>query len=91
MPIGKIISLVAERGFGFIRPEDGSDDLFFHQADVGEAFASLQSGQCVRYVADKEAAKPRARVVQPAEHAFEEVEKVPHRHPRARKKKPTWR
>ena len=48
MPKGTI-ARVMDRGFGFIKTEDGSD-IFFHSNDLeGVEFNSLQSGQEVEY------------------------------------------
>ena len=50
MARGTIKSLQYDRGFGFITPDDGSADLFFHMTTVvGTAFAQLQRGQRVEY------------------------------------------
>lgn len=38
------------KGFGFITPEDGSDDLFAHFSAIqGDGFKSLQEGQRVSF------------------------------------------
>ena len=48
MPKGTI-ARVMDRGFGFIKTEEGSD-IFFHSNDLeGVEFNSLQSGQEVEY------------------------------------------
>lgn len=58
---GKIKSL-KDKGFGFIEPEGGGNDIFFHASDVTNAqFSDLQVGQAVSY--DKgsgKEGKPRA-------------------------------
>ncbi len=48
MPQGTIKKLVADRGFGFIKGEQG--DLFFHRSEVqGVEFEELHEGQKVEY------------------------------------------
>ncbi len=48
MPQGTIKKLVADRGFGFIKGEQG--ELFFHRSEVqGVAFEELHEGQKVEY------------------------------------------
>ncbi len=40
----------AEKGYGFIIPEDGSKDLFVHHTGiVGEGFKTLDEGDKVSY------------------------------------------
>ena len=40
-----------EKGFGFITPEDGSKDVFFHANDMGGGaqFKDLQEGDAVTF------------------------------------------
>ena len=41
-----------EKGYGFIRPNDGSEDLFVHHSGIaGEGFKSLDEGAKVSYEA----------------------------------------
>lgn len=48
MPQGTIKKLVADRGFGFIKGDQG--ELFFHHSEVqGTAFEDLHEGQKVEY------------------------------------------
>jgi CspA family cold shock protein len=50
---GQIKRLVRDRGFGFIRPEGASEDIFFHSSAVqGTMFDELNEGQAVEF--DKE-------------------------------------
>ena len=55
-----------EKGYGFITPEDGSDDLFVHHSNIlGEGFKSLSEGQSVNYEAGQGRKGPEATSVQP--------------------------
>jgi cold shock protein len=39
-----------EKGYGFIRPEDGGEDIFVHYTGIkGEGFRSLKEGERVSY------------------------------------------
>jgi CspA family cold shock protein len=50
MPTGTVKWFNNEKGFGFITPEDGSEDVFVHQsAIVGEGDRSLSEGAKVTY------------------------------------------
>jgi len=41
-----------EKGYGFISPEDGGEDLFVHHTGIaGSGFKSLEEGQKVTYEA----------------------------------------
>jgi len=47
MPKGTIRRLITDRGFGFIRTEQG-EDLFFHRNELqGVDYSSLREGQQV--------------------------------------------
>ncbi len=63
MLTGKILSLVADKGFGFIKPAAGGDDLFFHCSAVDVLFSTLTVDQEVQYELDPSAEKPRAKTV----------------------------
>ncbi len=41
----------ADKGFGFIAPEDGSKDLFVHHSEIqaGGRYATLDEGQAVEF------------------------------------------
>ncbi len=50
MPTGTVKFFDPNRGFGFIRPEDGSKDVFVHLSAVEEAGLNiLTEGQKVEY------------------------------------------
>ena len=61
MAQGTIKKLINAKGFGFIGPEDGSNDVFFHTSALENAnFDELQEGQAVEFeLADGEKG-PRA-------------------------------
>lgn len=63
MGMGTVVSVVKEKGFGFIQPEAGGDDLFFHMSTVQGVFEDVNVGQKVKYEVDEESQKPRARRV----------------------------
>ena len=58
MALGTVKWFSAEKGFGFIAPMDGSEDVRFHASALdGSGLASLVEGQRVRYevvVADEQ-------------------------------------
>jgi cold shock protein len=50
MPKGTVKWFNPQKGFGFIAPEDGSDDAFVHISAVEAAgLASLEEGQTVEF------------------------------------------
>ena len=56
-----------EKGFGFIEPEDGSDDCFVHHSDIqGTGFKSLSEGQKVEFERVQGQKGPAAQNVRPA-------------------------
>ncbi len=60
---GEIQSLVAEKGFGFIKAVSDGTDVFFHRSVVDAPFETLARGQKVKYELDPAADRPRARCV----------------------------
>ncbi|HAK93575.1 MAG TPA: cold-shock protein [Planctomycetes bacterium] len=60
---GQIKKLNSERGFGFIRMDNG-EDVFFHNSSVTDgSFASLREGQQVTFETESSPRGPRARNV----------------------------
>jgi CspA family cold shock protein len=99
MLIGIISRIISEKGIGFITPCDHGGDVFFHySAVVGEQFEQLQEGQAVAFDLDRTTRKrdrPRAAKVEPCDPKLlgrrADDEAPPDWHPRARRRKPTWR
>ena len=62
MPVGRITSIRAERGFGFISDtpgKGGNNDIFFHHSDViGGSFDELSEGQSVSFDAGQDPKNP---------------------------------
>lgn len=64
MAIGTVKWFSAEKGFGFIVPEDGGKDLFVHHSNIDmSGFKSLQDGQKVEYEAGQGKKGPEATKV----------------------------
>lgn len=54
-----------EKGFGFIRPDDGGKDVFVHHSAIAmDGFRSLQQGDRVEYEVVDDPKGPRASDVQ---------------------------
>ena len=52
MPQGTVKWFNSEKGYGFITPDDGSEDLFVHYSAIaGSGFRSLDEGDKVTYEA----------------------------------------
>jgi CspA family cold shock protein len=61
MTIGTVKFFNSTRGFGFIQPEDGSQDVFVHVTAVERAgLASLHEGQKVSFEVASERGRPAA-------------------------------
>jgi len=58
---GTIKTIVAEKNFGFITPEDGSKDIFFHATSLnGIEFGQLKTGDAVSFDVEASEKGPRA-------------------------------
>jgi CspA family cold shock protein len=56
----------AEKGFGFITPDDGSADCFVHHSEIkSEGFRTLDEGQRVSFESQAGAKGPQAVGVTP--------------------------
>ncbi len=70
MATGQIQRMTRDRGFGFIRPDGESEDLFFHSSAVqAGVFDSLNEGQKVDFdkgADDRNPRKMRALNVRPS-------------------------
>ena len=63
---GRIKKMVRERGFGFIRGEDGKE-VFFHRSGLGGGeYDTLSEGDVVEYVVQEGPRGPRAEGVRAA-------------------------
>ncbi len=52
MAQGTVTWFNGDKGYGFIRPDDGGEDLFVHYSGiVGDGFRSLEEGEKVSYEA----------------------------------------
>lgn len=67
MSTGTVKWFNADKGFGFIAPEDGGKDLFVHFSEIksGGGFATLNDGQTVTYEAGQGPKGPCATNVVP--------------------------
>ncbi len=61
MATGEIKRLERTRGFGFIRPEGASEDVFFHSSALqgGLIFDQLNEGQTVEFEKQADDRDPR--------------------------------
>jgi CspA family cold shock protein len=58
-----------EKGYGFISPDDGNEDIFVHYTDIsGQGFRSLKEGERVSYVLARGA---RGRIIARTVHRAE--------------------
>jgi cold shock CspA family protein len=96
MHYGTIVQFFPAKGFGFIRADSGSD-VFFHVTAIGacDDQPQIEVGHLVKFELEP-GEESKARFVELADHVPpDNSQAVPNeplpRHPRARKKKPTWR
>lgn len=66
MTTGTVKWFNAEKGFGFIAPEDGSADVFVHHSAIDtQGFRSLDEGQKVEFDTQPGQKGPQAANVRP--------------------------
>ena len=66
MATGTVKWFSDQKGYGFIKPDDGAKDLFVHHSNIiGEGFKTLQDGQKVEYEAAEGQKGPEATNVRP--------------------------
>jgi len=66
MPEGTVKWFNADKGFGFIAPNDGGDDLFVHfSAITMEGYKTLEDGQAVSFEVGQGQKGPQAQNVRP--------------------------
>lgn len=58
---GTIKTVIFDKHFGFITPEDGSKDVFFHESGLqGLQFAEVKVGDTVSFDVEQSEKGPRA-------------------------------
>jgi len=56
---GTVKRWIRTRGYGFIEPEEGGEDILVHHSDIGRLY-ELKEGQKVEFEVDKTSPRPRA-------------------------------
>ena len=66
MATGKVKWFNDQKGFGFITPDNGSEDLFVHHTSIAaEGFRSLREDQAVEFEEEQGQKGPQAVNVRP--------------------------
>ncbi len=66
MPEGTVKWFNADKGFGFIAPSDGGEDLFVHFSAINmQGYKTLDEGQRVSFEVGQGQKGPQAQNVQP--------------------------
>ena len=65
MEKGKVKWFSERKGYGFITPDGGGDDLFIHRSNIAEGVSSLREDQAVEYETAEGRKGPEAVSVRP--------------------------
>jgi CspA family cold shock protein len=65
MPTGSVKMFSADRGYGFIKPDGGGADIFFHVSSVRKGNGEPEPGASVTFEVgvDERSGRPRATMV----------------------------
>jgi cold shock CspA family protein len=103
MRVGLVVKVIPDKKIGFIRSEDLNEDVFFHFSKVTKVGTlDLQEGDEVEYEIDELAKIEKLRLqatlvrrsVRPLSMRIapsDAPELKAHHHPKARRRRPTWR
>lgn len=63
---GTVKKFIDDRGYGFIVPDEGDDDVFFHESEIiMEGVRTLEEGQRVEFEVEEGAKGLSAKQVKP--------------------------
>lgn len=66
MATGTVKWFTDQKGYGFITPDEGGEDVFVHHSNIeGEGFRTLTEGQKVEFETGEGRKGPEARGVRP--------------------------